>query len=78
MKKHSTLMNFVSLSLGVIVLSGLSGCASDFDTMKAKMDAIRAKPRGRVETPPEFTPMPTFTYAAHQLRSPFVPPSTLE
>jgi type IV pilus assembly protein PilP len=31
------------------------------------MDAIRAKPRGRVEPPPEFTPMPTFTYAAHQL-----------
>jgi len=71
-------VKLASLSLGIIVLSGLSGCSSDFDVMKARMDAIRAKPRCRVEAPPEFTPMPTFTYAAHQLRSPFVPPSTLE
>ncbi len=61
-----------------IMATGLTGCSSDFDAMKARMDAIRSKPRGRVEPPPEFTPMPTFTYAAHQLRSPFVPPSTLE
>jgi type IV pilus assembly protein PilP len=69
------------LSIGivaVVMVSGITGCSSDFDVMKARMDAIRAKPRGRVESPPEFTPMPTFTYAAHQLRSPFVPPSTLE
>lgn len=69
------------LSIGivaVVMVSGITGCSSDFDVMKARMDAIRAKPRGRVESPPEFTPMPTFTYAAHQLRSPFVPPSTME
>lgn len=78
MNINRLLTRSLSASLVVIVLTGLSGCSSDFDVMKARMDAIRAKPRGRVETPPEFTPMPTFTYAAHQLRSPFIPPSTLE
>lgn len=71
-------VKLLGLSLSAVLLTGLSGCSSDFDAMKARMDAIRAKPRGRVEPPPEFTPMPTFTYAAHQLRSPFIPPSTLE
>ena len=37
-------VKLTSLSLGIIVLSGLSGCSSDFDVMKARMDAIRAKP----------------------------------
>jgi type IV pilus assembly protein PilP len=78
MSVKNVFVKLLGLSLGAILLSGLSGCSSDFDVMKARMDAIRAKPRGRVEAPPEFTPMPTFTYAAHQLRSPFIPPSTLE
>jgi len=63
---------------GALTLTMLAGCSSEFDAMKAQMDAIRAKPRGHVDPPPEFTPMPTFTYAAHQLRSPFVPPATAE
>jgi type IV pilus assembly protein PilP len=71
MSVKNVFVKLLGLSLGAILLSGLSGCSSDFDVMKARMDAIRAKPRGRVEAPPEFTPMPTFTYAAHQLRSPF-------
>ena len=68
MMSKSKSCNVVCLSATLFVLTGLSGCSSDFDTMKARMDAIRAQPRGRVEPPPEFTPMPTFTYAAHQLR----------
>ncbi len=74
----TTLRKFSAGIMVVVTLLGMTGCSSDFDVMKARMDAIRAKPRGRVESPPEFTPMPTFTYAAHQLRSPFVPPSTME
>ena len=65
------------LALSVTVLSG-TGCSSEFDTVKARMDAIRKQPRGRVEPPPEFTPMPSFPYAAHQLRSPFMPPETAQ
>jgi type IV pilus assembly protein PilP len=75
--KH-LLHKVITLSMVVITAFGVVGCSSDFDAMKVRMDAIRAKPRGRIEPPPEFTPMPTFAYAAHQFRSPFVPPSTLE
>lgn len=52
----------------------MTACSASFDDVQAQMEAIRQKPRGRVEPPPDFTPMPTFTYAAHQLRSPFSPP----
>lgn len=74
----STSYKTMKVGLMVSLFAGLASCASDFDLMKERMDAIRAQPRGRVEPPPEFTPMPTFTYASHQLRSPFVPPVTLE
>lgn len=65
---------FRALTLGVVSVLLLAGCSASFDDVEAQMQAIRQKPRGRVEPPPEFTPMPTYTYAAHQLRSPFSPP----
>lgn len=66
----------VSALLLLVAATGMTGCSTGFDEVKARMDAIRKQPRGRVEPPPEFTPMPSFTYAAHQLRSPFTPPET--
>ncbi|EKF76110.1 type 4 fimbrial biogenesis protein PilP [Alcanivorax hongdengensis A-11-3] len=38
------------------------------------MKEIEVRPRGRIEPPPEFKPIATFAYSAHQLRSPFSPP----
>jgi type IV pilus assembly protein PilP len=64
--------------LGLLMAASLAGCSASFDDVQAQMQAIRQKPRGKVEPPPEFTPMPTFTYAAHQLRSPFAPPVSAE
>ncbi len=70
------------ISIRLFALGGLclllAGCSASFDDVQAQMEAIRQKPRGKVEPPPEFTPMPTFTYAAHQLRSPFAPPVSAE
>lgn len=68
---------------GVAILAALlaflmTGCSASFDDVQAQMVAIREKPRGKVDPPPEFNPMPTFTYAAHQLRSPFAPPLSAE
>lgn len=63
------------LLLGIVTVGMLTGCSAGFDDVQYQMEAIRQKPRGRIEPPPEFTPMPTYTYAAHQLRSPFAPPS---
>jgi type IV pilus assembly protein PilP len=66
------------LMLGIFAAVALAGCSASFDDVESQMEAIRAKPRGRVEPPPEFTPMPTYTYAAHQLRSPFAPPTAAD
>lgn len=66
------------LFLSVLAASTLTGCSASFDDVESEMQAIRAKPRGRVDPPPEFTPMPTYTYAAHQLRSPFAPPASAD
>ncbi len=67
-----------TIAVCALMALGLSACSSSFDDVRAQMDAIKQKPRGKVDPPPEFTPMPTFTYAAHQLRSPFAPPLTQE
>lgn len=67
----------VSVS-GLLAMALLAGCSASFEDVQSQMEAIRQKPRGKVEPPPEFNPMPTFTYAAHQLRSPFSPPVTSE
>lgn len=69
----------ISRLLVVVVAIGLAGCfGGNVEDVRARVEAIKAKPRGRIEPPPEFTPMPTFTYAAHQLRSPFAPPEAYE
>lgn len=54
----------------------LGGCGGgqDFQDLEAKVAEIKARPRGRIEPPPEFKPIATFSYSAHQLRSPFNPP----
>lgn len=67
-----------TLFLAALVAASLTGCSASFDDVESQMQAIRAKPRGRVDPPPEFTPMPTYTYAAHQLRSPFAPPASAD
>ncbi len=67
--------------LGVTVLAsatlGLPGCASDneFADLKKQLEEIRQRPRGAIDPPPEFKAPQTFTYSAHKLRSPFLPPS---
>lgn len=61
-------------AISLLATLSLVGCSTGFDEVQSQMAAIRQKPRGRVEPSPEFNPMPTFTYAAHQLRSPFAPP----
>lgn len=69
----------ISRLLVVVVAIGLAGCfGGNVEDVRARVEAIKAKPRGRIEPPPEFTPMPIFTYAAHQLRSPFAPPEAYE
>jgi type IV pilus assembly protein PilP len=74
------MMTFRNKFAGPLLLSTLllTACSASFEDVQSQMEAIRQKPRGKVDPPPEFNPMPTFTYAAHQLRSPFAPPITAE
>ncbi|MZR62564.1 pilus assembly protein PilP [Alcanivorax sp. DP30] len=62
----------------VVLLTFLSmgGCSSgaNLGELDARLEEIKARPRGRIEPPPEFKPVASYAYSAHQLRSPFSPP----
>ena len=54
----------------------LTGCGSgaNLGELDARLEEIKARPRGRIEPPPEFKPIATYAYSAQKLRSPFNPP----
>ena len=60
---------------GLSVVIALSGCSSRIDAVNERMQQINAEPPLPVPPPPVFLPIPTYGYAAQQLRSPFMPPS---
>ena len=64
------------LSIMLATLAGLGGCSSgaNLGELDARLQEIKARPRGRIEPPPEFKPVASYSYAAHKLRSPFSPP----
>lgn len=70
------MMNIIRVSC-VLLCAGalLAGCSSnnEYADLQAKMAEIKAKPRGRIQPPPEFTPIAAVSYSAHQLRNPFIP-----
>lgn len=55
----------------------LAACAADDEMgeLRDSLEEIKQRPRGAIQPPPEFKSQPTFTYSAHKLRSPFLPPS---
>ncbi len=65
---------FIPLALLSMVFP-LAGCSdgSEMEQLKNKLEEIESRPRGRIEPPPEFKPIATFSYSAHRLRSPFTP-----
>ena len=66
----------VFLFVACVALFGLAGCGSsaNLSELDARLQEIKARPRGRIEPPPEFKPIASYSYAAHKLRSPFSPP----
>jgi type IV pilus assembly protein PilP len=56
----------------------LSGCSSRVDGVTAEMKQIHNEPTLPITPAPVFLPVPTFTYAAQGLRSPFLPSSLAE
>jgi type IV pilus assembly protein PilP len=63
------------LQVGVLgSASLLLGCASGVDDeLLSYVDEIKARPGGRIEALPQIKPYETFSYAADNIRSPFVP-----
>ncbi len=73
-------MKLLSVTLSVLLIALLSGCASDreFADLRAQMEEIKKRPKGRIEPPPEFKSYKTFSYSAAAMRSPFSPPVEVE
>lgn len=71
---HSIVKNFVPPMLALCSIL-LAGCGSDMDDLDEYINAVKARPGGRIEPLPEVTPYEIFTYVANNegLRSPFVP-----
>ena len=63
------------LQVGLLsTVSMLLGCMSGVDDeLLSYVDEIKARPGGRIEALPQIKPYETFTYAADDVRSPFVP-----
>lgn len=53
----------------------LAGCTSDISDLERFVAAEKAKRPGSIEPLPQVQPYETYTYQAHELRSPFVPES---
>jgi type IV pilus assembly protein PilP len=60
------------IACALAVAATLGGCTDDMDHLQAQVDEIRSRPGGRIEPLPEVRQYETFTYAAANLRSPFV------
>jgi type IV pilus assembly protein PilP len=65
----------IILQIGMLsAVSMLFGCMSGIDDeLLSYVDEIKARPGGRIEALPQIKPYETFTYAADEVRSPFVP-----
>lgn len=53
--------------------AALGACAGDNDELRAYVDAVKARPGGRIPPLPDIVPAPKFAYEAADRRSPFVP-----
>ena len=65
------LQTLLKLSLLAVLIGGLSGCGEGLGDLRQFVQQVRAKPPGRIEPIPEFTPYQNFEYTSHDLRDPF-------
>jgi len=60
-------------ALACVVYLGLTACSSADGDLSRFIEDTKKEPGGRVEPLPEVKPYETFTYAAAEMRSPFLP-----
>ena len=68
-------MNQYKLLLCFFIGISLIGCDSRIDAVNQQLAEIRNQPPLPNEPAPIFIPVPLFNFAAHQLKSPFMPSS---
>lgn len=68
-------MKFEKIAFALMFGLVLVGCDSRIDAVNMEMVNIRNQQPLPIEPAPVFPPVPTFNYAAHQLKSPFMPSS---
>lgn len=68
-------MKLKVLTLLVFSSLALTACGSRVDEVNTQMQQIRSQPPLPIPPAPVFLPVPSFGYAAQQLRSPFLPDS---
>lgn len=68
-------MKFEKITFALMCGLVLVGCDSRIDAVNMEMVNIRNQQPMPIEPAPVFPPVPTFNYAAHQLKSPFMPSS---
>ncbi len=68
-------MKMTKVSMFAFIGLVLAGCDSRIDAVNQQMAEIRNQPPLPIEPAPDFTPVDNFAYAAHQLKSPFLPSS---
>lgn len=67
------IINRISLSLSVVLLTACGGGANNGD-LQEYIQRTKNKPAGQVEPLPAFQPYRSFSYSAMTMRSPFEPP----
>ena len=68
-------MNKSKITYAFLVGLLLAGCESRIDVVNQEMANIRNQEPLPIEPAPDFVPVETFNYAAHSLKSPFLPSS---
>ena len=64
---HSWFKYAILLTFGLLI----SGCDEGIDDLQQFVNTTKAKPPGKVEDIPVFTPYQNFEYSSHNLRDPF-------
>ncbi len=55
------------------IATGLGACGAEMGDLRTYVDEVKARPGGIIAPLPRIVPAPSFTYAAGERRSPFLP-----
>jgi len=69
---------YLAFALLLATVGFASGCSGNNDELLAEIEAVKARPGGRIEPLPQIQPQERFIYEAKNLRPPFSPYSAAD